>query len=422
MLKKDVKVPILFTLIVVELVLGGAGRLIIIGDNSISERYILFGLGMFYWIYNEGYKSQTSSSSELTKSALTNTRYSLHIILVFLMLMVAGIIGFFYSNSITNIIGNFQAYIFLLLFFPFASVIRTKEQALKVFNVFNECAVILSIFIIILNIALNAGYSYTILANFMEKYGLGLIGYSGTTPRVFFKGSILIMVAFGNQLLIIVNSYQKNLIRSSVKLVILGLATIFSYTMGIWLGAAVVLLIVLILQWRRLKMSTIVIGIIALLCVAYFEKDTIMKVFQLRTGSKDISSLVKKQQRQVLLNLWKSHPFFGMGLGKEVVLSTVMGTRVMSQFESAWIQLLMNTGIIGLFIYGSLIVRASYDGLLKLKNSDTTIRMLGLSIFLSMVSLSIVNWFNPVLNNPIGIGYLVISLTILNVIRVENNI
>ncbi|MDK1724759.1 O-antigen ligase family protein [Dellaglioa algida] len=410
MQKKDVKVPFIILALIIELVFGGAGRLIVIGERSISERFILFGFAMLYWVYS-GFNGN--------KVKVYKTKYGIHVMSVFIMLIIAIVVGIINNNDFSNIISNFQGYSYLLLFFPFVISIKTKDQALKIFNLFINCAVILSVIIIILNFLMKIGFSYTTLANYMEKYGLGMISYTGETPRVFFKGSILVMVAFGNQLLIVINNYHENMIRSFMKLAILGLATIFSYTMGIWLGAFVVVLLIIVLQWKNLKGSTIFVGFIVLLSIIYFEKDTVLKVLQLRTKSTDISGIVKSQQIKVLFNLWRTHPFVGAGLGKEITIATVTGNRVMSQFESSWLQLLMNTGIFGLFIYGSLIVRMCIDGFLKLQNSDSSIRILGLSVFLSGISLSIVNWFNPALNNPIGIGYLVINLTILNVIRKE---
>ena len=97
---------------------------------------------------------------------------------------------------------------------------------------------------------------------------------------------------------------------------------------------------------------------------------------------------------------------------------TELGYREMINFELLWLQLLVNMGLLWFITYLNVIVKSIVESkrISRFLSEFEKINLKGCNI--GLITLCIISSVNPFLNNPIGIGYLVILMCIINAYKI----
>lgn len=406
-LEKNKPLPLIAGLIVMELVFGGAGRLVTIGP--ISERYLLFGLAMIvYVIYG------------LRNGLKLRSKYEV-MMLVFLTILALEIInGIFRGNDTTAIFATAQGYLYWLILLPMLGFINSKNRVLQMWKYFDFAALIVAIVIVGIFLYLTATMvtGYNQINPFLIERGIGFLDFVDGFPRVFFKVSPLIAAASIHQLVLLFNAKG----RSALKIInfsILLVASIVSFTIGIWIALIVGFFMVIILMPGSKKIGAL-LGITLLILFVVYTQQELLTVLETRTGSDDVSGQIKGAMLQSMLQAISGHFVIGWGFGKMVDITTVVGIISRTQFELSYLQVWLNTGLVGLISYLTLIMAPIKDNIaaLKMMKKEDVTWLISPAVGLTMVL--VVSLVNPFITNPIGIGYAVLVMVSTNVLTSDS--
>jgi len=421
-------------IIIYELVLGGSGRVIMLG-SQITIRYFLFFIAMLYYfivilkdifIYKLSFKA-------LIKKRLNR---NLVFLIIFLFLFLYAIFnGYRNGNPISDIFTSSKGFFYILMLFPFSLFVDSKEKAKKLVKAFINSTVILAIitFVIFIIYGLN-NETYNIFGVVLNKWSYGYIALRGGFPAVFMKTSPYMAVALIYELNMFINGIEKKTKGKMFNIFILLEGIICTMSMGIWIASAVgFTLVVIISIFNRKNIKTvggksifmellpmIIIVVISQIIFNQVFSDYIVTVIDNRIDTADSSYVVKADQLIKLTSLWLENIFFGKGYGVRVFFELgKFRSESMIQFELFWNQLLVNMGLVGFLSYMLVIFEPVFvflKGMLKNKyNVQDIIFILTLSIGIFMMC--IISSVNPFMNNPIGIGYLVLFLSTINLYR-----
>ena len=189
---------------------------------------------------------------------------------------------------------------------------------------------------------------------------------------------------------------------SLVKCGIYALAIVTTFTTGFFLATAVC--VILLLNKRkvfrkRIGFIILLVGIIGAIAVLRFGLIGIM------TGryTGDYSSNYRLIQLESILNAFSQKPLFGHGFGYE--FTTVYGNTVRTtpNFEIAWGETLVDTGIIGFGLFVS-IVFIVFHKLLKRAGTEKVWYPFAMGLLVIFIE----SLTNPFINNSIGLTYFAI--------------
>lgn len=402
---------ILIYLFMFDLVLGGAGTYISYGSFSIRKvLFIVLVLMTCYQIVKQ----------KRYKELFYNRTCQL-LFLFFISCMLATLIGIT-KNPIGLVINKLLAYSFIFIFPYFMLNFENSELAIKVFKLFNRLVIILSLAIIIIffSLFIFQDKAYNIINPILVDLNLGALAINAGIPRVFFKTAIFIPFTLNFELIKVISKEEELNLQVISKILVLGLSLLATMTMGIWATFIVCFLVSLffikdkLCEWFKDKKSyfyliTFIIGGVFILY--YLDIFTIITN---RLNKNDFSVQVKQEQLYTMLELIAKRPLLGYGFGKVIEISIPGYERTAANWEIMWLELLVTNGVIGFIIYLSPIIYNMKIISKLLKDICFKSRSLIISIFTSFIGLIVVNFSNPFLNNPIGIGYLVICFAIIN--------
>lgn len=401
----------------IDLILGGAGRYLVIG--SISARMIIYAVGLCIIVFKL-FKYKTIIWEK--KGVILNKKSTWIIIMLYLSIIFSLSIGIIRGNNLNLALDKFLSYSFYFLLPVFLLEIKTTLKAENIMFFINKLIFLLTIIqvtiFIIFSISPNMVYEYLnpILIN--NQFGLlDLINES--TFRVFLKTSIFIPFGLFYMILNILNNKIKIKFRYICKIIIYSLAIYSTRTMGIWIitivGMVIIGIMYIKVNLRNLKKYSILF--VAMIYCAY--KFGIIQTLIERLNLSDPSTSFKAQQLNELIKTGCQKFFFGNGYGQIITVKTESLTRTSDNWEIMWAELFVNSGFIGILIslvFIGYIIFYSY----KLRNKfNKSIMDL---IFISTICLIIVNLSNPFLNNPIGIGYVMIMFSMVDVFVTERNV
>lgn len=403
-LKKDYRnqkqLSFLAIIVVIELVLGGSGRLITFG-SFFSIRYILFFITVLYFILNcifNNYK-------------IKKNMFYFDIILFFYVFTFAIANGIFSGYEIADVIKSSQGYLYLLIYFPISLLIDNIQKSKQIFRIIINCAVVLSLVsITIFVIYYFDSTKYSLFTPILDKLDYGYIAYRGGLPAVFLKTSPFIAISFVLLLVHYINLKKERNLVNTLKLSILLFGIIATMSMGIWIGTFVGILLTILLAKGKNKVFGLAIVILLMGFAYYLSSDYISASITNRLSSNDSSFIIKLDQFFMLVKNWINRLIFGNGFGIEITFLTELGKRTMINFELFWLQLLVNMGLIGFVIYLKIFIKSIYYSFKKNNSISFKDSLHIKSLIIGLVVLVIISSVNPFLNNPIGIGYLVIVM------------
>lgn len=397
------KLNILAIIIIIELVLGGSGRLVSFG-TFISLRYVLVFIAIIYYIFFI-FKNNLNIRINIFFKPII-------IFLIFYFISIAN--GLIRGYDVGNVIKSSQGFYYIFMILPFSVFIDNKKKANQAIEIIINSAVILGVIALITYTLFSISIgNYSIITKWLDKFNYGYISIRYGLPAVFFKATPYLIIAFNIELFKYINITERSY-KSIFKMTILFLAILVTMSMGAWISLFFGGILCIFLSNRKKNIVTIFTVLIVVILVYFLFSDYIGKVLELRISSNDSSYIIKNNQFRILIKTWLNNFLIGNGFGIKLNFMTQLGYREMINFELFWIQLLVNMGLLGFIAYLNIIVKSIVESkkISRFLSGFEKINLKGCNI--GLITLCIISSVNPFLNNPIGIGYLVILMCIIN--------
>lgn len=405
-LSEKKKLNILAVIIIVELVLGGSGRLIAFG-TFLSLRYLLFFIAILYYIFFVFRNNLNIRRNIFFKPII--------IFLIFYFFSISN--GLIKGYEIGDVIKSSQGFLYIFMILPFTIFIDNKEKANQAIKIFINSTIILGIIALLIYVlfSISPG-NYSIITKWLDKFNYGYISIRNGLPAVFLKGTPYLVIAFNIELFRYINMTERSY-KSIINMSILFLAILATISMGAWIALFVGIILCIFLSNGKKNILIIFAIVIAGILIYYIFSDYIGKIIELRISSNDSSYIIKSNQLHVLIKTWLNNFLFGNGFGVKVNFMTQLGYREMINFELFWLQLLVNMGLCGFLAYLNIIVKNIIESKRNISFLDEFEKINLKACNIGLITLCIISSVNPFLNNPIGIGYVVILMCIINAYR-----
>jgi len=374
------------------------------------------------------------SFKEFMKKRMSKTYINL--IIFFIIFTFSILNGLQNGYTVQDIFIASKGFLFVLIIFPFFIFVESIDKAKNLFKAMIFASVILAILTIFIFIfyGLNPD-SYIMIRTFLDKLDYGYIAMRSGQPAVFMKASPFLAIALNYEINMYINGPRKNRHVNIVFICLLLAAVICTMSMGLWIASIVgagFIIIVSFFNRKNIKLPHYKGDLLKIALVFIFfnlfgkiitpetvvNTNYIQNSLNNRLSSSDSSFIVKKDQLFKLTTLWLENPFFGKGFGASITfkVDNLRDDR-MVLFELFWNQLLFNIGVFGFLSYIWLIFEPM---ILFFKNAfkkhfvgKDVMHMISLNM--GMIIICIISSVNPFMNNPIGIGYLVIFLSSVNI-------
>lgn len=428
-------------IIIFEVILGGAGRTIMIGPLSI--RMILFIIAfllmLIFLASNRFNIRQLKFDSIFTKLIIAFLAYTLF----------TAVHGYYFAHqNLSQVIGDVTGYITFLLIFIFNIAIQDKYEIKKISILIIFTTFIQSVSIIVIHLFLGIGvFTFEGMNALLQKYYIGNLSYVvPDTIRIFFKSSLYLQIGFILLLVIISKERnKKNLILEYTALIFIAYATILSFTRGFWIGLLLSFIIVITCKQVKHLAKTIVILIIGMsimICFSFsaYRNTNILLSIVSRTGlikantvmriqnktsetpqgdadGQDISAQYRSESSKYMIKNIEKSPIIGDGFG---TLITELKQQT-SRNEYMYLDIWMEMGLLGLILLGSLLVLPlRYWIKIRKKNIYNSDLPYLDAIMASLIGIVVTSGINPFLNNPIGLTYLIFTITAIDVFRKDS--
>ncbi|MBU4216819.1 O-antigen ligase family protein [Candidatus Parcubacteria bacterium] len=358
-----------------------------------------------------------------------------------------GVINAFLShNDFSYIYQDANGWLFFALIFPVYFIYENKEEDGK--KIFKEKIITLLLaatfwmaiktFVLLFVFSHNSASTMTTVYKWVRDTGVGEITRMPTGfIRIFFQSHIFAIVSFFIVLFSIVES-KKVKIFDFLLLTTYAAITILSYSRSNWVGfaggLAVYLLIILFLKsWSRIgkvflagiaSMIVSFIFINILITFPHPKPTSNFNTMDIAERATQITNEAGVSSRWKLLTpLWseiKKYFVMGHGYGSTVtyfsedprVLETSpTGELTTFAFEWGWLEIWLKLGLIGMAYYLFLIGRFTvFNFHLKTLNDFFTSpeNITKLALIIGLITISIISFFSPYMNHPLGIGYLIL--------------
>ena len=438
-LKKILRYLIYF--IIVEAILGGAGRIIAV--KSLSFRMILYivAFAVFGLIL---IMDRRDVFSRLKKPDIN----SILIIMFGLWIILTAAHGYFITkNSLSQVVGDVTGYVSLALLILFSYTFDHKFQIDFIMKLTAVSVVIQAIVILTIHYLLGFGVLYFDTMNsILQELYIGHLAYVYPGAiRIFFKSSVYLQIGF--VFLAAMLSHERDKKKRTllyIGLILVSYAIIISFTRGFWLGAAVAAVMYLMCRHVKHVLKTIAVllcGIVVMmgLSAAVYGNFDVAYCLASRVGinvkvpsavqekkvsapgadteGEDLSADYRQKLSSTMMKEIEDDPVAGNGFG--VVLRQI--GQEQSRSEYMYLDILMEQGVIGLALYMGLFIVMLKQWLDIRKHCYDKSNLYIIDAFMvSLVGLIITSGINPFLNNPIGITYLIMCVSAIKVYREEN--
>ena len=433
--KWDTFARILILIYIAECTFGSSGRWFEIGPLSI--RMLLFALCFAVTI-----PAVIRNIKGLAKN------WQVIITVCFgIYLLICTVTGFLRGNNSGFIWGDITTLMSLALIPGFISVMNNKKAIYNAVNVIFYTATILGVATVILHLVLAFVEVSTIINinNLIHSASLGgMAALQTSIQRLYMKSQIFLQVAivYGVWKIVKSNDKRKKFLLCVCEGILL-CACILSYTRGFWLGLLVSALLILltgIKQWKKYlkiaaSMAVILIVFLASSWCVYqspaaaveivnrFDPNLIVIAningdieFPIIDGDSEVDkNNIAAVNRRVatIVEFRKKIPekvLFGNGLGEYLE-----GVREEGKTEYIYHDMMLKTGIVGtvLFIltfYGYIVIYV-YSRLKK-KKTKRCCECCERNRFMiaAYLGVAVTSFFNPFLNNPMGIMLLMLTV------------
>ncbi len=435
-------------IILIELFIGSKGYLFYFetGGLMLSIRIALYLLVMAVWL-SKVIVSTTQKEKSIFISKDIWKRDNLPLFLILFIFIIWGIInGILNGNEFNNLLFDFNAWLYFLLLLPIYETAKKEDAFVKNFlQIFFASTIWLCLKTFILLFI----FSHNLIGAVFEVYrwirttGIGEITSMDTGfVRIFFQSHLFVLIGFFITLFIF-NEFilkEKGYLKNKLFWLYLGVLSIFlsiiliSFSRSFWVGGSASFLIYIIIMIKKysyknlfrtflilITSCVISVSLIALVVkFPYPKPNADFNLFQITDRAKNLRDENAVSSRYALMiPLWKTikeAPILGKGFGTTVTYKT-SDPRILEQttdgsyttyaFEWGWLDIWLKLGILGSIFYLFLLGKISIQGFFS-KN------WLILSLSLGLLLIAIVSIFSPYTNHPLGIGYLIITTSILS--------
>ncbi|MCX7779140.1 MAG: O-antigen ligase family protein [Patescibacteria group bacterium] len=424
-----------------ELFIGSKGYLFYlpIGPIKISLRMILFSLVMLIWLIGIIRKKY--------KLNFLHSKFFKFYFLFSIFYLWGVLAGFLYRNSKDLIFFDANAWLYFLLVFPIFDVIK-KEHLDKIFKILSAAISWLAIktFILFFIFTHQIPFITIDLYRWTRRHGLGEITQLDSFYRIFLQSQIYSLIGFFIFLSIFVFLLKKKKVSffSFLSLFLSVVPILISFSRSFWLGFVFTLIIFFLFLKIKENFSCFDLGKIFFIILLVFLLSFGLIWLSLRLPPKiriDLASLVEKRmeieepatssrllQLPHLLDAILEKPIFGAGFGKTIsYFSTdprILGYYTTYAFEWGYLDIWLKIGFVGLSVFLIFIGKIFKEGWKIVENCKLKIenfqKSLILGLLSGLVALGMTHFTSPYLNHPLGIGYLIICLTIFNQISYES--
>ena len=419
--------------IIIETILGGAGRYFTVG--SLSIRMILYAVTIFIFIL---------CLIKDRKNIFINFKtmdINLKLIILFgIWIIFSAVNGYYVSkNSLSEIVRDLTGYASFALVFVFSYALDSKRDVNCITKIVAVCVVIQASAIVLIHYGLGIGIlEFNSFNAYLQSIYIGNIGLiAPDSIRIFFKSSIYLQVGFIILLEMVTREIsKKKRVITYIALIIVSYAIILSFTRGFWIAAFVTSFIYIILKRPKRIFKTISVvlcGIIIMLgfSMAIFGNTNIAYSILARAGlvhvTQDVATkkIIKIDSDDVvdmsldfriklktaMFSRIEKRPILGNGFG--VVLDEV--SQKVSHSEYMFYDIWVEMGLIGLLLYCSIFVVLLIKWL-SIRERQFSINELHYldEYIIALLGVIFTSSLNPFLNNPIGITYLIIVICSIN--------
>ncbi|MFA5420591.1 MAG: O-antigen ligase family protein [Patescibacteria group bacterium] len=360
------------------------------------------------------------------------------------------------NNSFGDVFSDFNSFLFFLLLLPFYYIFSEKSREKSTIIWQNIVVIFTSVILYICFKSLLFLFLFShdlrpIISDLYSWTRLNLLGEITRMEdgfyRMFFQNQIFLLLAFLFSLSCLFFKKNKNNFYGLILLNSIILSVIIiSFSRSFWVGLIASIFLLIVGSFFKLKtkktilniLKTLTISIISLILIFIvirfpwpkIQTDFSMSDISERASIKTEESAVSS--RWALLDVMKveikENIFLGGGFGyrleykssdPRVLETSADGTYSTYAFEWAWLDILLKMGIFGFISYILLFFLILKDSLFAfLKSSNYYF----IAIFLSTITISVVNFFTPYLNHPLGITYLIIIIMFLDyLIKYDKN-
>ncbi len=434
-------------LLLAELFIGSKGYLLFFDYNglTISIRIALWLIIMSVWL------GQTLAKYIQTKKLEINflrSKYFYYYIILFLFIGWGLASGILNRNSLNNIFFDFNGWLYLVLIFPIYQVFANEENLKALAKIFLACIFWLSIKTILVFYVFSHDFGNFILPlyNWIRTSGVGEITQvQGGFYRIFFQSQIFILLGIFFIFLFLNNGLNKNFLKKSkfwlllFAVCLLLTAIIISMSRSFWLGLIIGILFLWLILLIKIKtnlkqfiilnsclLAGFVISLLFIVSILYLPYPQPLGGFNttqlLADRAEQITGEAGASSRWSLLpELWssiKKQPILGLGFGTLVTYKT-QDPRILETspdgfyttyaFEWGWLDIWLKLGIFGLLTYIILLIKMISDAI-KINNNY----IYSSGVAMGLLILMVVSIFSPYTNHPLGIGFLIISMGLLD--------
>lgn len=415
-------------ILLAELFIGSKGHLFSLsfGAFSLSLRMVIFSFVLAAWLY--GLKKNKYFA------IFARSNFFIPYLLMLVFIIFGLVVGLFKHHSFSFIYLDFNAWLYFLLIFPIFDVFQKKEAQFNMVKVLLAAVSWLAIKTFLVFFI----FSHQIKAIMPDLYywirlkGLGEVTILEPVYRVFFQSQIYSMIGFFIILALIIFLSEKQ--KKYFLLLILPLMPIIlSFSRSYWLGFVLALTGFFIflktkekISWRRLGNIFIMTGIIFVITFFFLWLSLqlppravfdLSDLFDKRIDANEAAATSRLSQLgPLVLNVLKS-PTIGSGFGQTVSYFSqdpralerdTLGLYTTYAFEWNYLDIWLKMGFLGLAAFLFLIWQIFKNGWQKINQKEP----LFFGIIFGLVALLITNVFSPYLNHPLGIGYLLICMTV----------
>ncbi len=444
-------------LIFVEIVIGSLGYLFWFDLNGfrLSIRVALWVIVMAVWFVRfslDFIRSRTwkNFNSQAIISAIKKNPFLPYLAILFTSIAWGLINGFLNHNGFKNIFFDSNGWLYFLLLFPVYSVLKnlSKDLVPGFLAILSAACFWLCIKTFILLYVFSHASSGIIfeIYRWVRDTRVGEItNIQGGFYRIFFQSHIFILIAFF-VVLGMLAYYQKNkplnkkfAFLLSCFFTVLFSVNILNFSRSNWVGLAcgILLFSSLSLKFYGWKILFKLAGISAISAVLGFALIVAVVKFPypIPKGGFDTSSLLSERAMQItgeagvssrwsllpkLLEKIKQSSALGQGFGAAITYIS-SDPRVLEKdpsgkfttyaFEWGWLDIWIKLGLLGVVAYIALILKIFMIGITSQNDASFSFKI---GLIFGLIAISIISFFSPYMNHPLGISYLILVMAMLN--------
>jgi O-antigen ligase len=392
---------LLITLFLIDLFLGGGGRLFVIA--GVPTRMVFYTIILLCYLV----------SLILGRAKLILDFDSVLVFSLLFWFFISGSIGVIKNHNLDIIIEDLKPLSFFAIYFPLSYYIIIKKYPVKrIFNILKLSGIIISLvtlLILLIGKLFDFIAVYQVINSLSGEFDEFMFRPNGAA---FYKGHLYVMVTF----FIYLTEYlsKKKSLVNIIPIVICGLSLFLSGTRGLIIGTVMGLVYILFIYFRNLSTKTIVSGITVII-IGVFLSFILTDYSDVNRISSDAWN--EDVGVETRINFINEGTDIIIGSPITLIFGNGHGTELKDRpqhLEVSFFDILLEQGLIGFTLWLILLLRIAFliIRITQYHKRDPLAHALGASVIVLVIFTNT----NPFINNPIGIGFIIVTI-----IALKNN-